>query len=156
MHSSEKINQVVSVGERKFHYVDTWYEDHSTHRSHNYGEVVLTEVDDNGKENGLYMENRYLWNGIPYDEEAGTVIGIKEDGKFVGPVYAFYKGKLDEVRLGDDKVITSEDRSFASYRTMAPNFKETFKMLKKTRSAIDGKNIDGSLLRRLIGNKRKR
>ncbi len=131
-------DEVVDLGKNKYHYHNEWYENHGS-MPDSVGTVSVSQVDENGKENGLYIRNHYYRTSEAYDEAAFTEICVKKDGKVDGAVYGFSDGKLVQVKI-DDKVVTSEDIGFKMYEKTAPKFKDAFKVIKGAKSRIDSKH----------------
>ena len=137
-HSNEfttKKDEVVTIGGKKYHYKDELYESHSF-MSDNEGNVTLCEIDNKGKENGLFIRDFYYREEERGKEKGYTEICRMKDGQQNGPLYGFCDGTLMWVRIAD-KMVTSADERFKLYETIAPKFDETFKVLKQAKVIVD-------------------
>jgi hypothetical protein len=92
----------------------------------NKGEVVLSEVDADKKENGLYVHSWHDDYGEKYVE-----VGTKKDGNIVGSTYLFINDKLHQVKLEDNTYIGSKDVGFKAYEKTAPDVKAASDILRK-------------------------
>jgi len=114
---------------RTFHYVEKFHKKHGS-APFSRSDVFVSEVDSEGKENGLYVRNQFYCNDWqkPYDENAYVFVGTKRDGEISGPLYCFECGDLEWVKA-DGKIFTCKDPEFGAYADQKPDFREVFDML---------------------------
>jgi len=129
-------DETLHLGRRKFHYKDESYDKPGKLAKDYEGTVTLKELDETGKENGLFIRDFYYKPEDVCSARGYTEIGHMKDGKLDGPVYGFYDGQLMKIKI-DDKVIMSGNEKFKLYEKTAPDFEETFKMLKNAKTVVD-------------------
>lgn len=130
-------DEIINLGSQKFHYRN--YTMLFGSKRGSAGIVELSEIDDQGKENGLFIRIHYDGDSKSYSETDPLLIGTKKDGELSGTRYLFEDGKLIKVKA-NDKIITPQDTTFLVYEKNAPDFKTSFKLLKNIERSMEGNN----------------